>query len=344
MKQSHTITFQPSGVRIQCPPDQSIAEAALEQGVIVPVSCENGVCQICQAERLSGDFNFRNELGETILEHDNQVLCCVAYPQSDAEISMSDVFAPYHKPELTLACQVAGVMPLPGSVYRVELLAPAGKKVDFWPGQYLMLEVETREGKQQLPYSIACAPGTDDDNRRIELHIAANGETADDVIRYLQQAVIVRVTLPFGDCFIQPDFVRQHSAAPVLMVAAGSGFSQIKSLIEGYLRWNPQQEIHLYWSNKASDAFYLSEQPLAWAEAFANFHYHPIIEQHSDGWHGRAGWIYQVIHEDFTDLSQIQMFACGSPNMVYSTLDQLEPLGLSQNNMHSDVFAYAPRG
>ncbi|WP_430460651.1 2Fe-2S iron-sulfur cluster-binding protein [Thalassolituus sp. LLYu03] len=342
---SHTITFRPSGVRIRCRPDQTIAEAALEQGVVVPVSCENGVCQICQAPRLSGDFRFRNELGEAILEQDNQVLCCVAYPSSDAEIDMPDVFAPYHKAEVSLACQVRSVTELPGNVYRAELLAPAGKKVDFWPGQYLMLTVDTRDGEQQLPYSLASAPGsmTGADPRTFELHIAAGSDTADQVIAYLKQAIIARVTLPFGDCRIHPDYVKQHKQTPLLMVAAGSGFSQIKSLIEGVLALNPLQEIHLYWSNKNRDGFYLADLPLSWAQTFANFHYHPIIEQHSDGWNGRAGWIYQVIHEDFTDLSQAQMFACGSPNMVYGTLDQLQPLGLSQSNMHSDVFAYAPR-
>lgn len=343
---SYTITFRPSGVRIRCRPDQSIADAALEQGVVVPVSCENGVCQICQAERVDGEFHFRNELGQTILEQGNQVLCCVAHPRSDAEIVMPDVFAPYHKPEATLACQIRSLSELPGNVYRLQLLTPAGKKADFWPGQYLLLHVSTRDGEQQLPYSIANAPGsmTGDEPRLLELHIAAGSDTADQVIAFLKQAVVARVTLPFGDCRIHPDYLKQHKTRPLLMVASGSGFSQIKSLVEGALALNPQQEIHLYWSNKASEGFYLADLPLQWAEQYPNFHYHPIIEQHSAGWHGRAGWIYEVIHEDFTSLSQVQMFACGSPGMVYGTLDQLEPLGLSQSNMHSDVFAYAPRG
>lgn len=341
----HTVTFQPSGVRIQCAPDQTIAEAALAQGVIVPVSCENGVCQICQGERLQGEFRFRNALGEELLSADNQVLCCVAQPQTDAEIFMPDVYAPYHKPEVSLACQLAGITPLQGNVYRVELLLPAGKTADFWPGQYLLLTVTTAQGEQQLPYSIACAPGsmTGSDPRRLELHIAAGSDMADQVIRFLQQAVVVRITLPFGDCVVHKGFLQQHAGQPLLMIAAGSGFSQIKSLVEGVLALEPDREIHIYWSNREQDGFYLADLPLHWAQQHPDLHYHPIIEQHSEGWNGRAGWIYQVIHEDFSDLSNIQMFACGSPNMVYGTLDQLEPAGLSVDNMHSDVFAYAPR-
>jgi len=341
---THKVTILPSGTVVHCRSDQTIANAAEEQGIKIAIGCDNGVCEICRAEYLDGEFTFRNTLGDALLKTDNQVLCCVAQPQTDAEIFMSDVKAPHYKPEITLACQIASMKLLPGNVYQVELLAPAGKKADFWPGQYLLLKVQTKDGEQKLPYSIACAPGslTGADSRRIELHIAAGSERSDQVIAFLKNAVVASVTLPFGDCLIHPEFLKNHQE-PLLMIAAGSGFAQIKSLVEGVLAIEPQREIHIYWSNRKEDGFYLGDAPLQWAQQHTNVHYHPIIEQHSEGWHGRAGWIYQVIHEDFTDLSDTRMFACGSPNMVYGTLDQLEPSGLSIDKMHSDVFAYAPR-
>jgi len=342
---THRIRFQPNGVTIRCRSDQTIAEAALEQRVIVPVSCENGICQVCQGERLSGSLGFRNALGQTILEHDNQVLCCVAYPQSDVEMYMTDVFAPDHKKPQTVACQIKAVDVLADDVHRVTLLAPAGKQPDYWAGQYLMLHLGDGDDSEQLPYSIANAPGahTGRDPREIELHIAANSDKAREVIAFLQQAVVTRITVPAGACIINQSFLDARKNQPLLMVAAGSGFSQIKALIEATLSIDPQREIHLYWSNRAAVGFYMSELPQAWAQKHTSFHYHPIIQQHADDWNGRAGWIYEVIHEDFDDLSDVSMFACGSPNMVFGTLDQLEPLGLSESNMHSDVFAYANR-
>ena len=342
---THRIIFQPNGVTVRCRSDQTIAEAALEQRVILPVSCENGVCQVCQGERLSGELGFRNELGAAILEQDNQVLCCVAFPKSDVEIVMTDVFAPDHKQPATLACQVQSVELLTDDVYRVTLLAPAGKAPDYWAGQYLMLHVGESDAEEQIPYSIACAPGavTGREPREIELHIAANSDKARDVVSFLQQPVIARITIPAGDCYINQHFLDQRKGQPLLMVAAGSGFSQIKALIEATLSLDPDREIHLYWSNRAAVGFYLPELPQSWAQNHPNFHYHPIIQEHADVWNGRAGWIYEVIHEDFDDLSKVDMFACGSPNMVFGTLDQLEPLGLKESNMHSDVFAYANR-
>lgn len=343
---SHTIKFQPSGAQIECRADQTLAAAAAEQGVDIYVGCENGVCLICQGERVNGEFKFRNALGQELLDKEDRILCCVAQPQSDAEIYMPSVHTADHKPTVELACQIATRTELGDNVWRFDLRAPAGKAVDFWPGQYLLLHVQDERGNvEQIPYSIANAPSSmgNADPRLIELHIANHSDNAERVVKFLQQAVIARITLPMGDCFITPRFMRAHAEKPLLMIAAGSGFSQIKSLLEAALAINPNQEIHLYWSNKQSDGFYLAELPLALAQQHPNLHYHPIIEQHSEGWSGRAGWIYQVISEDFSDLSQVQVFACGSPNMVYGTLDQLAPLGLSQTNMYSDVFSYAPR-
>ena len=49
MPNTYTVTFQPSGISIPVEEDQSLQDVALAQGIIIPVSCENGICQICEA-------------------------------------------------------------------------------------------------------------------------------------------------------------------------------------------------------------------------------------------------------------------------------------------------------
>ena len=341
-----TVTFQPNNVQVPCRTDQTLMEAVKEQGIRMKIACKNGICLICGGDYRNGEFQFRNPQGQTVLEQNNRVLCCLAQPQTDAEIYMPSVQHPDYKAQQTFTFQVQAVTALNHEVYRVGLLAPAGKTADFWPGQYLMLHLRQPDGEiRQVPYSIASAPGelTGGDRRYLELHIAVNGDTARAVITQLQNDPLVQLTLPAGDCFISPTFLRQHPQQALVMIASGTGFAQIKSLTEAVLALEPQREIHLYWSNRSSDGFYMPDLPLNWAHQYSNLHYHPILEQHSEGWNGRAGWIYQVVGHDFTDLSNTRVFACGSPNMVYGTLDQLQTLGLTEANMHSDVFAYAPR-
>lgn len=342
----HRITFQPANVSILCNEDQCIAEAAEQQGVEIFLGCDNGVCMICQSERISGAFKFRNSLGQNVLEQEDRVLCCVAKPITDAELYMPAVHKADFKEAHTYACQIAGLNQVAEHMWHVELLLPAGKAADFWPGQHLLLEMQSDNGEvEQIPFSIASAPASimGGDPRKIELYIASASEKAQCIICFLREAVIVRVTLPMGECFINQRFLNNHPNQALIMVAAGSGFSQIKCLTEAALKLNPQQEVHLYWSNKDAEGFYLPDLPQQWAQEHPNFHYHLILEEAHPEWQQRSGWIYQVLKEDFTSFDQTQVFVCGSPSMVYGTLDQLAHLGLSEQNMHSDVFTYAPR-
>jgi CDP-4-dehydro-6-deoxyglucose reductase len=337
-----TVTFQPSNISIQVAENQALQEACFEQGVIIPLSCENGVCQICEAKLLSGiidqrqGYQVEQKKGE-ILESPNQVLLCLTYPLSDLEIFMPEIYAPGHSPEKSLACQVLSVEALNTSVYRIELLAPAGSKLDYLPGQYLEMQVVG----QKLPYSIANAPDPKQP-RRLELQISDHNEVTASIIGELSKAAknksTVKISLAKGDCFLN-----ELPKQPILLVCAGTGFSQIQCLAEAILAQDPEHEVHLYWSNRSLEEFYLYDTPKKWADEFTNFNFHPVLEAGIDSWYGRAGWIYEVIREDFKDLSDVQMYACGSPNMVHGTLDQLEKLGLSEANMHSDVFSYAPR-
>lgn len=341
-----TITFQPSGTVIQCRADQTITDAAEEQGVDIYVGCENGVCMICQSERISGSFHFRNTLGQQILDQEDKVLCCVANPLTDSELYMSSVQTPDFIEPLTYACQVSRMELIGNDMWRVDLLLPAGKTAKFWPGQYLLLHITHTDGKvEQIPYSIACAPSdlTGEDPRRIELHIASDTERSECIVCSLKDSPIVKVTMPQGECFLNKRILSSYKDQPLILVAAGSGFTQIKSFVEATLAIHPEQEIHIYWSNKTAAGFYINSLPEHWAKSYTNIHYHPIIEQPDANWAGRKGMIYQVISEDFADLTNTQVFACGSPNMVYGTLDQLAKQGLSDKNMHSDVFSYAPR-
>lgn len=219
------------------------------------------------------------------------------------------------------------------------------KTPTFYAGQYLLLHLNINEQNQVLPYSIANAPAyvTGHNQSDVELYIADTGGLSKQVIAQLHTSTRLKVEMPLGDCIITRDWLSQHQTQPLVMVASGSGFSQIKSLIEAVLALSPNQEMHVYWSNKAQDEFYLHDWNHQKENAHPNCHYHPILETNAENWTGKSGFIYEVIQRDFNDLSRVQMFACGSPKMVYGTLDQLASLGLSQNNMHSDVFAYAPR-
>lgn len=243
----------------------------------------------------------------------------------------------------TYACQVIAIVPLSSDTFSIELQASLGAVLEYHAGQYLQLELDVNgDGQMQtLSYTIANSPDPDHP-RRIELFIQNGSEFAQKVMscltEHLASAENVNVSLAMGRAFLQTDLNLPHT-----LIAAGSGISKINSITTAILRRQPDANVKIYWSNKAVEEFYLLDRFNGWAEQYPNLSFTPILEAPSAKWQGRTGYIYEVIAQDNTDLTGVQTYLCGSPAMVYGTIDQLAGKGLEENNCYSDVFEFAPR-
>ena len=140
-----------------------------------------------------------------------------------------------------------------------------------------------------------------------------------------------------GQAYLQTDLSLTH-----VLIAAGSGISQVKCLIEDILRQQPDADVEVYWSNRRVDDFFLFDEFQGWLGHNKNLNFTPILESADSEWPGRSGYIYEVIKEDFEDLDGAQVYLCGSPKMVYGTIDKLKAIGLKEGDCYSDVFEYAP--
>ena len=178
--------------------------------------------------------------------------------------------------------------------------------------------------------------------RRLQLFIDNQTAFAGRVLAHLSRlsksGTDLMVTLPMGRAFLQTDLQLPH-----LLVAAGSGISKIKCLTEQILRQQPDATVSIYWSNRRVDEFYLLDWFRRRADQHPNVSFTPILESPTSHWPGRSGYLYQVIGQDTDDLSNTQAYLCGSPQMVYGTIDQLQARGLQEQNCYSDAFEYAPR-
>jgi CDP-4-dehydro-6-deoxyglucose reductase len=59
----------------------------------------------------------------------------------------------------------------------------------------------------------------------------------------------------------------------------------------------------------------------------------------ADDWHGRTGLVHQAVLDDFADLSDYQVYACGNPLMVEAAqYDFTTQRGLPPEQFYSDAF------
>jgi len=259
------------------------------------------------------------------------------------DLYMNSISAATKRQALTHIFAVTDVKPLSKHTFQVELQLPAGTTLDYHPGQYLQLELNLNsDGQpQSLFYSIANSfhpeqPG------RLQLFVDNSSELTDKVLKHLHElkskGTRVKVTLPMGYAYLQTDLDLPH-----LLIAAGSGISKIKCIAEEILNRKPNADMRIYWSNKNTKEFYLLDEFLSWTSQYEKLEFMPIIESADANWLGRSGYIYEVIEEDFENFDGAQVYLCGSPQMVYGTIDKLKSSGLKEENCYSDVFEYAPR-
>ncbi|MCV6612661.1 MAG: NAD(P)H-flavin reductase [Amphritea sp.] len=240
-----------------------------------------------------------------------------------------------------LVCDIADVEQLSSDVFRVRLHLPVtGRQaIEFHAGQYL--EILLPDGRR-APFSIGSAPDMSSD---VELHIRRmpEGEMSIAIMDHLQNNPSVEIELPKGDCYLESSQLSADTT--VVLAAASTGFSQIKSIAEHLLANQVSNPIHIYWGARVEEDFYLEKLPLQWAMEHTNVHVHLVVSEpgNSPGWAGRTGLLPEAIVADFDSFDNVEIFTSGSPAMVYALLDACEEKGFNEAHMHSDVFAYAPR-
>ncbi len=240
-------------------------------------------------------------------------------------------------------CNVISSTRLSINTFEIELHAPRGTVLHYQAGQYLQLALNLKgDGQlQSLSYSIANSFNPEKPER-LQLFIQTGGETADKVLKHLleqrERSRPIKVVMAKGLAFLQTNLNVPH-----LLIAAGSGISKIKCLTEEILKQRPDANVDIYWSNKNIDDFYLLDEFQSWVDKNENLGFIPVLEASNTEWSGRSGYLYEVIEEDFDDLDGTQAYLCGSPQMVYGTIDKLKASRLKEHNCYSDVFEYAPR-
>ncbi len=237
-------------------------------------------------------------------------------------------------------CHVMALAEISASVWRVRL-QPRVPSVasEFMAGQYL--EILLPDGRS-VPYSIASAPAQ---GSEIELHIQNQGadSLSSQVLKHLGSVRDLRIRMPQGKCFLDPaDLlgIRQ-----LVFIAAGTGFAQMKSMIEAAIDSGIDQELLLLWGAKDAAQFYDLELPQRWQREHSHFRFVPMVDGEGEeppaG--GMKGNLVEGLQALLPDASHSRFYACGSPGMVYAVEDQLLDKGLEEGELFSDVFAYAPR-
>ena len=71
---SFQVTLQPSGLGFSASSDETVLEAALAGGLILPYSCRDGACGVCKSKVLSGEVDHGRYAESTLTADGDQLL------------------------------------------------------------------------------------------------------------------------------------------------------------------------------------------------------------------------------------------------------------------------------
>jgi CDP-4-dehydro-6-deoxyglucose reductase len=333
----------PKYYELNCSEDETIYATAKAQGFRLPVSCLNGVCHVCRGNLLSGSVftgvtkKIINQQFEKCVS--TEVMLCQTWPKGQSEIEVRHLFGPGELPVKKVKCQVLSVERLKGHIYQVDFQLPAGKQPEFFPGQYLALQLP---GKEEANYfSLACRPGL----RVLSLHIQADPHlvSAVDVITHLElcveQGLSANLSLPYGEACLTT-----IPNKPLVLVAAGTGFAQMKSMIEYLFEHQFNFPISLYWGVKKEEDMYLKSLAESWAQEHENFKFMPVFSDiEKIDLKDHHNQLSDAVLAEDNKLLDSMVFVSGSPKLVFSAMDAFMDAGLPENQFFSDVLAYAVR-
>ena len=158
------------GEPVEVDDDQTLLEAALEQGVPYPHGCRSGNCGACKSRLYAGSVEMEPYSDFALTDEEKEsgfVLACRSHPQENLEVAwLNDDEEMVAHPLRRFEATVAERTEMTHDIVRLRLAVPEGVDFAYTAGQYASLGFAGRPARD---YSMASGPG----GGMLEFHIRA---------------------------------------------------------------------------------------------------------------------------------------------------------------------------
>jgi aquacobalamin reductase/NAD(P)H-flavin reductase len=194
--------------------------------------------------------------------------------------------------------------------------------------------------KDKRPFSIASSPCRHEGELELHIGAAEHNAYALEVVEAMQQALAsdgdITVDVPHGDAW-----VREDSERPLLLIAGGTGFSYVRSILDHCIAQNMSNDIFLYWGGRDEKQLYAKQELETIASDNNNVRFIPVVEEADGDWNGKVGNVLQAVEQDFNSLAEYDIYIAGRFEMAGAARDAFtQNKGAITAQMYADAYAF----
>ncbi len=181
-----------------------------------------------------------------------------------------------------------------------------------------------------MPFTVASAP---ERLPLISLHFRplAGNEDAPAMLRLLERGGAITFDGPHGDVYVVGP-----TAAPLTIIAGGTGISQAAAIVEHLTHTDQQRSVQVSWSVADAADRYWDDELIAETTTHEWLHYERLVDP--------AVGVNAMVHAIESGARHVQgdVILAGGPGFVYAVLDAIEATG-APVTPRADALSYAPR-
>lgn len=317
--------------------DELLLNAAIRQGITLPLDCREGVCGTCQGQCETGIYEQEYVDEEALSARDlteRKILACQTRVKSDAAFYFD------HNSDI---CNAGDTLKISTTVTAIELVSETTailhvdasdhkQPLHFLPGQYARLQIPHSEDWRS--YSFANRPNANNQLQFL-IRLLPNGVMSNYLREACQVGDTILMEAPLGSFYLR------EVERPLVFIAGGTGLSAFLGMLDNLAEQSNSSTIQLFYGvNSAAD---LCEQARleAYKQRIPNFNYHPIVTTSSEHWTGKTGYIQEHLNKDQLAEQAFDMYMCGPPPMIEAVKSWLDDQSLQNYRIYSEKFLHS---
>lgn len=306
--------------------NQTILDSAIKAKLNFEYSCKTGQCGVCKTNLIKGDvIELQEQLALSDIDKlSKTILTCCCAPQTEILIDAEDLSELNGIVTNTFPARVNYIKQYTTEIIEVELRLPPSACFNFIEGQYIdVIQSSTRRS-----YSIASS--TNKNKITLLIKRFKNGEMSDYWFNHAKVNDLLRIEGPKGTFFLR------DKSVSILFLATGTGIAPIISILskldedEGYKQENT---IIVCWGNRNREDF-------VWIPEFKRIKvkFYKVCSRPTLDWSGEVGYVQDVALKKQSQISNYDIYACGSSAMIQSARKLFNEECLLGNHFYSDAF------